>query len=140
LIPTVASALRGVNLLTMRGVLALLLALPPAALAVASSALTARAETECNSFVASVCDPAPDVTAPVTPRVLRVTPRPPPFAVGDAFPLAEHSPLMNPERYDLPPAGDGWRYYRVRPYVFRIDTVTGRVLEVVTGGNRAMLR
>jgi hypothetical protein len=117
------------------------------------------ARAACNSFVASVCDPPapvalpdaapPDVaqpgavapvTPPATPRVIRVTPRPPPFAVGDTFPLAEHSPLMNPERFDLPPAGGGWRYYRIRPDVFRVDTATGRVLEIVTGGNRRMLR
>lgn len=118
----------------MRFVLAVCLALPH----------PAPAETGCSSFVASVCDPAPaeagPEAAPVTPRVIRITPRPPSFAVGDTFPLADHSPLMNPERFDLPPAGDGWHYYRVRPDVFRVDTATGRVLEVVTGGNRRMLR
>jgi hypothetical protein len=93
----------------------------------------------CASLVASVC-PRDDAPATMTARFIRLPVRPPAYAVGDVFPVADNSPLLNPERYDLPPARDGWRYYRVKPDVFRVDTATGQVLEVVTGGNRRMLR
>jgi hypothetical protein len=93
----------------------------------------------CASLVASVC-PQDAAEPTMTARFIRMPVRPPAYAAGDIFPLADHNPLMNPERYDLPPAADGWRYYRIRPDVFRVDTRSGVVLEVVTGGNRRMLR
>ncbi len=112
----------------------------PALLALLPAMAQAQAQAQgCTSFVASVCAD-PGAGAGVSPRVIRIAPRVPPFAVGDTFPLAGASPLMDPARYALPPAADGWRYYRLRPWVFRVDTATGRVLEVVTGGNRGMLR
>jgi hypothetical protein len=33
-----------------------------------------------------------------------------------------------------------WRYYQIDHEVFRIDNATQRVLEVVTDGNRLMIR
>ena len=84
--------------------------------------------------------PAGDAAPTMTARFIRIPPRPPAFAVGEAFPVGDHSILMNPARYDLPPVDGTWRYYRVAPDVFRVDTATGRVLEVVRAGNRRMLR
>ncbi len=93
----------------------------------------------CASLVASMC-PHGDAAQTLTARFIRIPVKPPAFAVGDAFPVADHSILMNPARYDLPPVDGAWRYYRVAPDVFRVDTITSRVLEVVSEGNRRLLR
>lgn len=93
----------------------------------------------CTSLIASMCPPG-DQVATMTARFVRMPVRLPAFAVGDAFPVADYSLLMNPARYGLPPVDGAWRYYRVAPDVFRVDTATGRVLEVVADGNRPLLR
>jgi hypothetical protein len=54
--------------------------------------------------------------------------------------VEDHSLLMNPERYGLPPVDGPWRYYQIDHEIFRVDNATGRVLEVVTDGNRLMIR
>ncbi len=104
-------------------------------------ALTAPlpAAAGCASLVASMC-PAGDTAQTMTARFIRMPVRPAAFAVGDAFPMAEHTILMNPARYGLPPVDGPWRYYRVAPDVFRVDTATSRVIEVVKDGNRRLLR
>jgi hypothetical protein len=93
----------------------------------------------CASLVASMC-PSGNVEQTMTARFIRMPVRPPAFAVGETFPMAEHSILMNPTRYGLPPVDGAWRYYRVAPDVFRVDAATGRVLEVVKDGNRRLMR
>ncbi len=101
------------------------------------SALPAHAA--CASLVASVCPDSPTADT-LTARVIRLPPRPPAFAVGEMFPVQDHSILMNPERYGLPPVDGPWRYYQVDHEVFRVDNATQQVLEVVTDGNRLMIR
>ena len=96
------------------------------------------AQAACASLVASVCPR--DVPSTMTARFIRLPPRPPAFAVGEAFPIADHSLLMNPARYGLPAVSGNWRYYRVNGDVFRVDVDTALVLEIVTDGNRRMLR
>jgi hypothetical protein len=110
-------------------------------MAILITALTAPlpASAACASLVASMC-PSGDVAQTMTARFIRMPVRPPAFAVGDAFPVAEYNILMNPARYGLPPVDGAWRYYRVAPDVFRVDTTTGRVIEVVKEGNRRLLR
>jgi hypothetical protein len=93
----------------------------------------------CASLVASMC-PAGAQAQTMTARFIRMPVRPPAFAVGDPFPVAKHNILMNPARYGLPPVDGPWRYYRVAPDVFRVDTATSRVIEVVKDGNRRLLR
>ena len=109
------------------------------ALGVLALAAPLPAAAGCASLVASMC-PAGDVEKTMTARFIRVPVRPPAFAVGDIFPVRDHSILMNPTRYGLPPVDGAWRYYRVAPDVFRVDAATGRVLEVVKEGNRRLLR
>lgn len=94
------------------------------------------AVAECASLVASVC--ADDATT--TPHFIRLPPRPPAFAEGEVFPVNDHNILMNPERYGLPPVDGEWRYYQIEHEVFRVDNATRRVLEVVSDGNRLMIR
>jgi hypothetical protein len=96
------------------------------------------AQAACASLVASVCPR--DQATTTTARFIRLPPRPPAFEVGEAFPVAQHSLLMNPTRYGLPPVSGNWRYYRVKGEVFRVDTDSAVVLEVVKDGNRRMLR
>lgn len=93
----------------------------------------------CASLVASVCPQMPQAAAPGA-RFIRLPPRPPAFAQGALFPVADHNILMNPERFGLPPVDGNWRYYQVEYEVFRVDAKTNRVLEVVKDGNRRMLR
>jgi hypothetical protein len=96
------------------------------------------AQAACASLVASMCPRDAPVT--MTARFIRMPPRPPAFAVGETFPVAQHSLLMNPAHYGLPPVTGDWRYYRVKGEVFRVDATTAEVLEVVKGGNRRQLR
>lgn len=99
----------------------------------------APAMADCASLVASVC-PDEKATAGSEPRIIRLPPRPPAFAVGEIFPVEDYSLLMNPGRYGLPPVDGPWRYYQVEFEVFRVDNATQRVLEVVKEGNRLMIR
>lgn len=96
------------------------------------------AQAACASFIASMCPR--DQPATMTARFIRLPPKPPAFSVGDTFPTAQHSLLMNPTRYGLPPVTGKWRYYRAKGDVFRVDAETARVLEIVKDGNRRMLR
>lgn len=96
------------------------------------------AQAACASLVASVCPR--DQPTTMTARFIRLPPRPPAFAVGEAFPVAQFSLLMNPAHYGLPPVDGNWRYYRAHGEVFRVDADTALVLEVVKDGNRRQLR
>lgn len=75
--------------------------------------------------------------APIT----SVTPRelpPGPVDVGDILPRGKYSMVMNASWYGLPPARDGWVYFRVEDDVYRVDFMTREVLERATaeaGGN-----
>jgi hypothetical protein len=100
--------------------------------------LTAPAQAACASLVASMCPKGIPIT--MTARFIRMPPRPPAFAVGETFPTAQYSLLMNPAHYGLPPVTGNWRYYRVKGDVFRVDATTAQVLEVVKDGNRRQLR
>ncbi|MEZ5779348.1 MAG: hypothetical protein R3E44_13390 [Paracoccaceae bacterium] len=55
----------------------------------------------------------------------------PDFAVGDKFPIYEHSMLINLDRYDLPPVNGPWRYYRSGYDIYRVDANDYTVLEVI---------
>ncbi|MGR3795191.1 hypothetical protein [Vannielia sp. SX4] len=60
-----------------------------------------------------------------------------PVAIGEPLPW-DYMMLMNSEYFGLPPAQDGWVYFRVEGRVVRADYDTRTVLEDVTGQtNRA---
>ncbi|HLQ17713.1 MAG TPA: hypothetical protein VK146_01940 [Tabrizicola sp.] len=102
-------------------------------LLLAFPALPAAAK-DCSSLVASVCAPADTAattTSPTTRKVLKVKVRPPAFAVGDRFPVEEHSLLMNPRRYGLEGSDGTWRYYALDGTVYRVDTTTAQIIEVI---------
>ena len=80
------------------------------------------------SPVGAVADPEIGTATSFGRKVLRVASRPPAFGVGDIFPVADHSVLMDPARYGLQPVSDGWRYYVVDGFVYRVDTSTAQVI------------
>ncbi|WP_295537022.1 hypothetical protein [uncultured Thioclava sp.] len=53
------------------------------------------------------------------------------FKVGDAFPVYQHSMLMDLRRYKLPAVTGAWRYYVLRGTIYRVDNATKKVIEVV---------
>ena len=68
-------------------------------------------------------------------RILSVVPRdlpPGPVEIGDILPRGEYSMVMNARWYGLPPARDGWVYFRVKDDVYRVDFMTREVLERAT--------
>jgi hypothetical protein len=65
----------------------------------------------------------------------KVTPKP--YDVGDILP-DEYLMLTNTGYYGLPPAQDGWVYFRVQHWLFRVDLRSRRILEDATyEANRA---
>lgn len=57
--------------------------------------------------------------------------RPPAFQVGDDFPVASQSMLIELDRYDLPPVDGRWRYYLRDWVIYKVSAETGKVIEVV---------
>ncbi len=57
---------------------------------------------------------------------------PAPVEIGSILPKGAFSMLMNATWYGLPPAKDGWVYFRVEDDVYRVDFETREVLERVT--------
>ncbi|SPH17669.1 hypothetical protein DEA8626_01193 [Defluviimonas aquaemixtae] len=55
----------------------------------------------------------------------------PDFAVGDTFPVYEHSMLINLDRYKLPPVNGAWRYYKSGYDIYRVDANDYTVLEII---------
>jgi|SRR5690606_5980809 hypothetical protein len=61
---------------------------------------------------------------------------PPDFAVGDSFPVYDHSMILNIDRYDLPPVDGAWRYYKSGPDIYKVETGTYRVLAILRHAGR----
>ena len=55
----------------------------------------------------------------------------PDYAVGDRFPVYEHSMLMDLRRHGLPPVDGAWRYYLVHGMIYKVDAQSALVLEVI---------
>ena len=68
------------------------------------------------------------VRPPTTPPDLG----PPPVEIGELLERGAYNIVMNARYYGLPPARDGWVYFRVEDDVFRVDYNTMRVLERAT--------
>ena len=68
---------------------------------------------------------------PLTTAAPRPLP-PGPVEVGDILPRGKYSMVMNAGWYGLPPARDGWVYFRVEDDVYRVDFMTREVLERAT--------
>ena len=89
----------------------------------------------CTSLVKSMCPgAAAEAEAPTDKtgrRVLKVEVRPPAFAVGNHFPVENHSLLMNPTRYGLEGSDGTWRYYALDGTVYKVDNTTSQIIEVI---------
>ncbi|MFP5480120.1 MAG: hypothetical protein ACLGIE_10605 [Alphaproteobacteria bacterium] len=94
---------------------------------------------DCGSIVPSVCAMPLDDPAPVR-KVLKVKPTVTPYGVGDRFPVETRSLLMDPARYALRPSDGTWRYYAMGGVVYRVETASARVLEVIRNRHTAHLR
>lgn len=94
---------------------------------------------ECGSIVPSVCAMPLKDPAPVR-KVLKVKPTATPYAIGDRFPVETQSLLMDPARYGLKPSDGSWRYYAKRGVVYRVETASDLVLEVIRSRRTSHLR
>ena len=65
-------------------------------------------------------------------HVVPVKKSPPPVAIGEVIPRGKYSMVMDATYYGLPPAQDGWIYYRIEKDVYRVDYRTMTVLERAT--------
>lgn len=61
---------------------------------------------------------------------------PPDFAVGDRFPIYEHSMILDIDRYGLPPVDGAWRYYRSGADIYKVETHTNRVIDILRHAGR----
>lgn len=55
----------------------------------------------------------------------------PDYAVGEDFPIYDHSMLVNIDRYGLPPVDGMWRYYKSGHHIYKVDAQDHRVLDIV---------
>ena len=94
---------------------------------------------ECGSLVRSVCAETSDQPNPGR-KVIKVKPSATPYMVGDTFPVGTRSLLMDPARYGLNPSDGSWRYYAMGGVVYRVERVSGLVLELIRTPRTAHLR
>jgi hypothetical protein len=95
--------------------------------------------SDCSSLVASVCEKS-DTDNSTGAKVLSVPTTVTSFVVGDRFPYETRSLLMDPARYNLRPSDGTWRYYAMSGVIYRVQTDTGLVLEVIRNRHTAQLR
>lgn len=72
------------------------------------------------------------IQAPLRAPEVPVELPPGPVDIGEILPKGEYSMVMNATWYGLPPAKDGWVYFRVEDDVYRVDFMTREVLERAT--------
>ena len=82
--------------------------------------LSSAASAQCRMAAAGAC------------HVVPVKKAPPPVEIGEIIPRGKYSMVMDARWYGLPPAKDGWIYYRIERDVYRVDYRTMEVLERAT--------
>ena len=87
---------------------------------VAFSIFATEASAQCRMAAAGSC------------KVVPVRKVPPPVEIGEIIPRGKYSMVMDARWYGLPPAQDGWIYYRIGRDVYRVDYRTMEVLERAT--------
>lgn len=60
----------------------------------------------------------------------------PDFAVGDRFPVYDHSMIIDIDRYGLPPVDGPWRYYRSGADIYKVEMHTDRVIDILRDAGR----
>lgn len=87
------------------------------------------AEAQCRTAnTGATCITVPQRDRQSTERVLG----PAPVEVGTILPRGQYTMVMNAGWYGLPPAKDGWVYFRIEDDVYRVDYETRKVLERAT--------
>ncbi len=71
-------------------------------------------------------------STPPVHKIIAPPPRPAPVEIGAIIPRGKYSMVMDAQWYGLPPAQDGWIYYRIKDDVYRVDYRTMEVLERAT--------
>jgi hypothetical protein len=94
---------------------------------------------ECGSLVVSVCA-KPTETQRTAHKMLRVKPSVMPYRVGERFPVEAHFLLLDPARYGLAPSDGSWRYYALGGVVYRVESASAIVLEVIRNNRTSHLR
>ena len=84
------------------------------------SIVASAASAQCRMAAAGAC------------HVVPVKKAPPPVEIGEIIPRGKYSMVMDATWYGLPPAQDGWIYYRIGRDVYRVDYRTMEVLERAT--------
>ncbi len=84
------------------------------------TALATTASGQCRMAAAGAC------------QVVPVKKVPPPVAIGEVIERGRYSMVMDATWYGLPPAQDGWIYYRIEDEVYRVDYRTMKVVERAT--------
>ena len=87
----------------------------------------------------SVCAEASD-QATAGRKVIKLKSSVAPYKVGDTFPVGTRSLLMDPARYGLKPSDGSWRYYAMGGVVYRVESVSGLVLELIRTARTSHLR
>ncbi len=82
---------------------------------------------------------SPGLAITTSAKWISVPQSPPLVEIGDVLP-EEYLVLMNAGYYGLPPVGEGWRYYRVKRDVYRVENASRRVLEQVTDQTNGAFR
>lgn len=93
---------------------------------------------DCGSIVASVCSTSVDGAS--GRKVLKIKPSVTAYVVGDRLPVEGRSLLMDPARYGLAPSDGSWRYYALGGIVYRVETGSAVVLEVIRSRHTSHLR
>ena len=89
-------------------------------LSIALAGIAGTATAQCRMAAAGAC------------HVVPVKKAPPPVQIGEIIPRGKYSMVMDARWYGLPPARDGWIYYRIEKDVYRVDYRTMEVLERAT--------
>jgi hypothetical protein len=80
----------------------------------------APAQAQCRMAAAGAC-----VSVPIKKSL-------PPVTIGEVIQKGKYSMVMDARWYGLPPAQDGWVYFRIERDVYRVDYITMTVLERAT--------
>ncbi|MFZ3582655.1 hypothetical protein ACOI1H_10850 [Loktanella sp. DJP18] len=82
--------------------------------------LATTAAGQCRMAAAGACHVIPVAKSPL------------PVAIGEVIERGRYSMVMDATWYGLPPARDGWIYFRIEDEVYRVDYRTMTVVERAT--------
>jgi len=97
-------------------------------------AIPAMAEAQCRTAnTGATCITVPQREQPSNERTLGAAP----VEIGTVLPRGRYTMVLNAGWYGLPPAKDGWVYFRIEDDVYRVDYESRKVLERATSETAA---